>query len=101
MASIVIVSRMTAGYAHNGLTHCSFIDWAYVEDFARRLTTPFSDVYVFTVPLYLPKQERDGKWRVVRTWQARKSKLAEANFVPFVLIRLTKSLAHNQVERHP
>ncbi|KAK9896280.1 hypothetical protein P389DRAFT_152976 [Cystobasidium minutum MCA 4210] len=38
--------------------------WAYVEDFCRRLTTPFSDVYVFTVPLYLPKQERDGKWRV-------------------------------------
>lgn len=62
---------MTAGYAHNELTHCSFKDWAYVEDFARRLTTPFSDVYVFTVPLYLPKQERDGKWRVVSTWQAR------------------------------
>lgn len=36
-----------------------------MEDFCRRLTTPFSDVYVFTVPLYLPKQDRDGKWRVV------------------------------------
>lgn len=42
-----------------------FLDWAYVEDFCRRLTTPFSDVYVFTIPLYLPKQDRDGKWRVV------------------------------------
>jgi hypothetical protein len=42
-------------------------DWAYVEDFCRRLTTPFSDVYVFTIPLYLPKQDRDGKWRVVST----------------------------------
>jgi DNA/RNA endonuclease G (NUC1) len=23
-------------------------DWAYVEDFCRRLTTNFEDVYVFT-----------------------------------------------------
>jgi len=38
--------------------------WAYVEDFCRRLTTSFADVYVFTVPLYLPKQDADGKWRV-------------------------------------
>ncbi|KIY43689.1 DNA/RNA non-specific endonuclease [Fistulina hepatica ATCC 64428] len=38
--------------------------WAYVEDWCRRLTSSFSDVYVFTVPLYLPRLEKDGKWRV-------------------------------------
>ncbi|OWZ42874.1 endonuclease G, mitochondrial [Cryptococcus neoformans c45] len=38
--------------------------WAYVEDFCRRLTTNFEDVYVFTVPLYLPEKHADGKWRV-------------------------------------
>ncbi|KAF9646848.1 hypothetical protein BDM02DRAFT_3252906 [Thelephora ganbajun] len=37
--------------------------WAYVEDWCRRLTRSFSDVYVFTIPLYLPKQDPDGKWR--------------------------------------
>ncbi|KAG8901330.1 nuclease [Tulasnella sp. 403] len=30
--------------------------WAYLEDC-------FQDVYVFTVPLYLPKKDSDGKWR--------------------------------------
>jgi len=39
-------------------------DWAYVEDWCRRLTGSFSDVYIFTIPLYLPKQDPDGKWRV-------------------------------------
>ncbi|KAF7311662.1 Endonuclease [Mycena kentingensis (nom. inval.)] len=38
--------------------------WAYLEDWCRRLTGSFSDVYVFTVPLYLPRQSSDGKWRV-------------------------------------
>ncbi|KAI0747855.1 DNA/RNA non-specific endonuclease [Daedaleopsis nitida] len=38
--------------------------WAYLEDWCRRLTSSFADVYVFTIPLYLPKQEPDGKWRV-------------------------------------
>ncbi|KAL7422771.1 nuclease [Cryptotrichosporon argae] len=38
--------------------------WAYVEDFCRRLTTNFEDVYVFTVPLYLPEKQADGKYRV-------------------------------------
>ncbi|THH31760.1 hypothetical protein EUX98_g2441 [Antrodiella citrinella] len=38
--------------------------WAYVEDWCRRLTGTFSDVYVFTIPLYLPKLDSDGKWRV-------------------------------------
>ncbi|KAJ9123635.1 hypothetical protein QFC24_003851 [Naganishia onofrii] len=38
--------------------------WAYLEDFCRRLTGNFEDVYVFTVPLYLPAQSPDGKWRV-------------------------------------
>ena len=40
-------------------------DWAYLEDWCRRLTSTFEDVYVFTIPLYLPKLEADGKWRVV------------------------------------
>ncbi|EJT98508.1 mitochondrial nuclease [Dacryopinax primogenitus] len=38
--------------------------WAYLEDWCRRLTSSFSDVFVFTVPLYLPHQDPDGKWRV-------------------------------------
>lgn len=39
--------------------------WAYFEDFSRRLTSSFTDVYVFTIPLYLPsKSPVDGKWRV-------------------------------------
>jgi endonuclease G, mitochondrial len=29
------------------------------------LTGSFADVYVFTIPLYLPHKETDGKWRVV------------------------------------
>jgi endonuclease G len=41
------------------------IDWAYLEDWCRRLTGTFQDVYVFTVPLYLPRLESDGRWRVV------------------------------------
>ena len=43
-----------------------FPDWAYFENFARKLTNEFTDVYVFTIPLYLPtKSPVDGKWRVV------------------------------------
>ncbi|KAF9001971.1 hypothetical protein BDQ17DRAFT_1244021 [Cyathus striatus] len=38
--------------------------WAYLEDWCRRLTGTFQDVYVFTVPLYLPRKDIDGKWRV-------------------------------------
>ncbi|KAJ7470378.1 hypothetical protein FB451DRAFT_1339922 [Mycena latifolia] len=38
--------------------------WAYLEDWCRRLTGSFADVYVFTVPLYLPRLGTDGKWRV-------------------------------------
>ena len=38
--------------------------WAHTEDFVRRLTGQFRDLYVFTVPLYLPRQTSDGKWRV-------------------------------------
>lgn len=41
------------------------IDWAYLEDWCRKLTNSFSDVYVFTVPLYLPRLDSDGKSRVV------------------------------------
>ena len=46
-------------------------DWAYLEDWCRRLTGNFADVYVFTVPLYLPKLDNDGKWRVVSTTLSR------------------------------
>jgi endonuclease G, mitochondrial len=45
------------------------LDWAYVEDWCRRLTGSFKDVYVFTIPLYLPRQETDGKWRVVSRYR--------------------------------
>lgn len=38
--------------------------WAHFEDFTRRLVGSFGNVYVFTVPLYLPRQTEDGKWRV-------------------------------------
>lgn len=38
--------------------------WAHTEDFVRRLTAKFDDLYVFTIPLYLPRQTSDGKWRV-------------------------------------
>ncbi|KAL8281261.1 hypothetical protein RQP46_006295 [Phenoliferia psychrophenolica] len=38
--------------------------WAYLEQFCRTLTGSFEDVYVFTVPLFLPQQGPDGKWRV-------------------------------------
>lgn len=38
--------------------------WAHMEDFVRRLTTEFADLYVFTIPLYLPRQASDGKWRI-------------------------------------
>lgn len=33
----------------------SAADWAYFEEFTRRLTGSFRDVYVFTIPLYLPQ----------------------------------------------
>ncbi|KAI7861726.1 hypothetical protein BDF14DRAFT_1991437 [Spinellus fusiger] len=38
--------------------------WAHFENFCRTLTKSFPDVYVFTGPLYLPHQERDGKFYV-------------------------------------
>jgi len=39
--------------------------WAYVEDWCRRLTSSFQDVFVFTVPLYLPQKDPvTNKWRV-------------------------------------
>ncbi|KAF8337631.1 uncharacterized protein EI90DRAFT_3043643 [Cantharellus anzutake] len=38
--------------------------WAYLEDWCRRLTSSFSEVYVFTIPLYLPKKHPDGKWKI-------------------------------------
>lgn len=41
------------------------LDWAYLERWCRDLTLSFTDVYIFTIPLYLPKIDADGKWRVV------------------------------------
>lgn len=38
--------------------------WAHFEDFCRRLTSFYPSVRVVTGPLYLPKREADGKWRV-------------------------------------
>ncbi|KZF21598.1 hypothetical protein L228DRAFT_248322 [Xylona heveae TC161] len=38
--------------------------WAHFEDFCRRLTRNFPSVRIVTGPLYLPKREPDGKWRV-------------------------------------
>ncbi|TBU28921.1 DNA/RNA non-specific endonuclease [Dichomitus squalens] len=38
--------------------------WAYLEEWCRRLTGSFADVYVFTIPLYLPKLDPDGKYRI-------------------------------------
>ena len=52
-----------------GLTPWS--DWAYLEDWCRRLTGNFQDVYIFTVPLYLPRKDSDGKWRVVSIFEGK------------------------------
>ncbi|KAH7065959.1 hypothetical protein BKA63DRAFT_168103 [Paraphoma chrysanthemicola] len=38
--------------------------WAHFEDFCRRLTHSYPSVRVVTGPLYLPKRDADGKWRV-------------------------------------
>jgi endonuclease G len=38
--------------------------WAHLEDFCRRLTTKYPSVRIVTGPLYLPKRDADGKWRV-------------------------------------
>ena len=38
--------------------------WAHFEDFCRRLTGRYPSVRIVTGPLYLPKRDPDGKWRV-------------------------------------
>lgn len=38
--------------------------WAHFEDFCRRLTHTYPSVRIVTGPLYLPKRDADGKWRV-------------------------------------
>lgn len=38
--------------------------WAHFEDFCRRLTGTYPSVRIVTGPLYLPKRDADGKWRV-------------------------------------
>lgn len=38
--------------------------WAHFEDFCRRLTNHYPSVRIVTGPLYLPKRDADGKWRV-------------------------------------
>ena len=37
--------------------------WAHFEDFCRRLTHHYPSVRIITGPLYLPRKDRDGKWR--------------------------------------
>ncbi|KAF3914368.1 Nuclease [Dactylellina cionopaga] len=38
--------------------------WAHFEDFCRRLTSKYRSIRVITGPLYLPKLDADGKYRV-------------------------------------
>ena len=38
--------------------------WAHFEDFCRNLTRKYPSVRIVTGPLYLPKRDPDGKWRV-------------------------------------
>ena len=38
--------------------------WAHFEDFCRRLTTFYPSVRIVTGPLYLPKRDVDGTWKV-------------------------------------
>ncbi|KAF3125498.1 nuclease [Orbilia oligospora] len=38
--------------------------WAHLEDFCRRLTAKYQSIRVITGPLYLPKLDSDGKYRV-------------------------------------
>lgn len=38
--------------------------WAHFEDFARRLTNKYDSVRIVTGPLFLPKKDIDGKFRV-------------------------------------
>lgn len=39
--------------------------WAHLEGFVRQLTNSFQDVYVFTLPMYLPKQDPVTKKHIV------------------------------------
>jgi len=38
--------------------------WSHFEDFCRRLTSKYRSVRIITGPLYLPRLEEDGKYRV-------------------------------------
>ncbi|ANB15019.1 Nuc1p [Sugiyamaella lignohabitans] len=38
--------------------------WAHFEHFCRKLTDSYASVRIVTGPLYLPKKDSDGKWRV-------------------------------------
>lgn len=38
--------------------------WAHFEDFCRRLTQRYPSVRIVTGPLYLPRRDQDGKYRV-------------------------------------
>lgn len=38
--------------------------WAHFEDFCRRLTDRYPSVRIVTGPLYLPKRDENGKWKV-------------------------------------
>ncbi|KAJ5085049.1 hypothetical protein N7532_009820 [Penicillium argentinense] len=38
--------------------------WAHFEDFGRKLASRYPSVRIVTGPLYLPRRDPDGKWRV-------------------------------------
>ncbi|POY72959.1 hypothetical protein BMF94_3945 [Rhodotorula taiwanensis] len=72
--------------------------WAYLEAFCRDLTKSFEDVYVFTVPLFLPKRDgRDGKWKV--TYEM----IAPQGGAPNVAVptHFAKVLIASRAPRHP
>lgn len=58
MVSIVIVSGNDKDFYASLDFLC--LDWSYVEGFVRDLTQNFSDVYVYTGPLFLPQAMDDA-----------------------------------------
>ncbi|KAG2181262.1 hypothetical protein INT43_008845 [Umbelopsis isabellina] len=49
------------GIGFNRHCKCSF-NWAYVEEFVRDLVGPYTDVWVWTGPLFLPQKGVDNKF---------------------------------------
>ena len=44
--------ELALSYRYDARPLTADVDWAYLEDFCRRLTTNFEDVYVFTYVLH-------------------------------------------------